>query len=82
MSWQNKAACVGQPLDLFYPGPGERCKIRKAKSICNSCSVKTECLSFTLKNEEASGRHGIYGGYTQGERDDLFGKVSYTESVS
>lgn len=81
MSWQNKAACVGMPLDLFFPGQGEKRKTNQAKAICKGCPVSQDCLSFTLKHEDPTSRHGIYGGLTQDERRRLFGTVP-VESVA
>ena len=80
MSWQNRAACVGKPLDLFFPGKGGSSanpsrKDKEAKAICKGCPVDQECLMFVLKNEAADPalRYGTYGGLTQGERKALFG---------
>ena len=77
MSWQKRAACAGQPLNLFFPGRGEAHKTKQAKAICMTCCVKDKCLDFTLENEDPTARHGIYGGMTQTERDEEFGTVPH-----
>ena len=66
IKWQERAKCVGQPVDLFFPGQGE--SSRPGKAICKGCPVTVQCLRFALQHEEPGCRHGIYGGLTGGER--------------
>ena len=36
------AACLGVPTERFFLSKGE--SSREAKEICNTCSVKADCL--------------------------------------
>ena len=63
LQWQDQAACLGMDPDLFFPERGA--STREAKSICNSCPVKVDCLEFALRNGE---KFGIWGGMSERER--------------
>lgn len=53
--------CAEIGTDLFFPEKNEdTVELRLAKSICNSCTHKTECLEWAIANEEI----GIWGGTT------------------
>jgi WhiB family redox-sensing transcriptional regulator len=85
-NWQREAACVGTDPEIFYPvsaqdAQGDRAKaqlalIKVAKTICNGdaeigrppCPVRLECLAYAMERHE---RHGIWGGMTHNERDQL-----------
>ena len=71
MSWQDLAACKGQPTNLFFPGSGQ--SDEKAKAICKGCPVRQECLNYSLKYESTRPRFGVYGGLTASDRNELFG---------
>lgn len=70
--WWNRAACAGQPLEIFFPETSGRAA-QKAKAFCKVCPVQTECLEDTLKAEDPSARHGVFGGMTNFERKKMFG---------
>lgn len=69
--WQAFAACAGAMGAAFYPPfRPERKTVRvgrenRAKAVCASCSVRTDCLAQALANNE---RFGIWGGLTGRER--------------
>jgi WhiB family redox-sensing transcriptional regulator len=63
--WMKKKNCFDEPVDTFYPAPGDVYKLRKAKSICKECEVRTECLNYALDTNE---RFGIWGGKSARER--------------
>jgi hypothetical protein len=69
MTWTDHAACKSMPLDLFFPGPGER--PTDAIAVCRACPVATDCLE-AAETEEASmllvDLRGIRGGLTAPER--------------
>jgi WhiB family redox-sensing transcriptional regulator len=45
----------------------------RAREICSSCSVRSECLEFQMQFEEVTGRRdGMWGGLSPKERDKLF----------
>lgn len=74
--WQAKAACRGPQAALFFPPPQFERKDEKidreirAKAICDTCSVKRECLDYALSIREPS---GIWGGLNEQERRRLLG---------
>lgn len=75
-AWQLRAACRGPESTWFYPpASGERREQRelreaKAKRMCASCPVRTECLEYALDIKEP---HGIWGGLNEHERIRLLG---------
>ena len=59
-AWRQKAACKGEPVDIWFPpvgGPSEELKI--AVSICSDCPVTKECKDYANKHDI---EHGIWGG--------------------
>ncbi len=78
MSWQDDAACIGTPVDMFFPSSGQR--YEQARRICDGCPVNTECLgaAFTEETRLERGvrREGMRGGYTPDERDYIAGTGS------
>ena len=72
--WQARAACHGQMGLAFYPPVRtERRSVKaareaRAKEICRSCPVRTDCLDHALSSDE---RYGIWGGMTENERKHL-----------
>ena len=62
----NDIACKDVDTNLFFSEL--KSKIEKAKTICNSCPVKSECLEFALNDGI---EFGIFGGATPHERKQL-----------
>ena len=72
LGWQDRAACRGAGLALFFTPEAEhpdtrRARERAAKAICAGCPVRFRCLMFRLS---AEGQHdgGIWGGADEHER--------------
>ena len=70
MSWQDRAACNGMDMRLFFgragePRPERENREAKAKAVCKSCPVRAQCLDDALRN---SIKHGIWGGLNEEER--------------
>lgn len=69
--WQASAACAGDMGAAFYPPVrAERKAVRigrerRAKAVCATCPVRSECLEHALTHDE---RYGIWGGLTRKER--------------
>jgi WhiB family redox-sensing transcriptional regulator len=61
--WQERANCLGVDPDLFFPERGASTK--EAKSVCNGCEVRMECLEYALRHGE---KFGIWGGMSERER--------------
>lgn len=72
--WQVRAACRGPQAVVFFPPSyverkEERLsREREAKSLCRTCSVRTDCLEYALRIKEP---HGIWGGLNESERKQV-----------
>lgn len=68
--WQDRAACRGQQVVLFFGPDGERqperdLRERKAKAVCEACPVRIECLNYAVGRPE---KYGTWGGLNEVER--------------
>jgi WhiB family transcriptional regulator, redox-sensing transcriptional regulator len=68
--WQNRAACRGAPLELFFGPDGERSAERNrresdALKLCAACPVQETCRRHAMVMPET---HGVWGGTTEAER--------------
>ncbi|MBM7824884.1 WhiB family redox-sensing transcriptional regulator [Arcanobacterium pluranimalium] len=63
LSWMEDALCAQTDPDIFYPEKGG--STAPATSVCNSCSVRAECLDYAVTNDI---RHGIWGGTSDNDR--------------
>jgi WhiB family transcriptional regulator, redox-sensing transcriptional regulator len=67
LGWMAHGACQRTDPELFFPigaGGASMGQISAAKAICQSCTVRTPCLSYGL----ATCQDGIWGGTTLEER--------------
>ena len=71
LEWQVDALCAQVDPEMFYPEKGG--STRDAKSICDRCTVRAECLEYALGHDE---RFGIWGGLSERERRRLKRSVS------
>ncbi len=63
--WVADAACRNaDPDELFVTGAAQK----RAKAVCMSCPVRTECLSDALDHRV---EFGVWGGMTERERRAL-----------
>lgn len=67
-AWMASAACKGQDLAEFYPGPGQPARGRR---WCRGCTVRLDCLDWVMAVEPTYGRHGLWGGLIPQEREDI-----------
>jgi WhiB family transcriptional regulator, redox-sensing transcriptional regulator len=75
MDWEERAACKGAPIELFFGSEGSprakkhsgrtKRQTEAAKKICSTCPVISECRSWAL---EARVPFGILAGMTERER--------------
>ena len=63
LAWQQHALCAQTDPEAFFPEKGG--STREAKSVCQACTVRAECLEYALANDE---RFGIWGGLSERER--------------
>src|SRR5437763_14637636 len=72
--WTSRAACKeSDPDELFVQGAAQN----RAKAICMSCVVRTECLADALDNRI---EFGVWGGMTERERRALLRRRPNVES--
>lgn len=64
--WQKDAVCAQTDPEAFFPDRGG--SSREAKKVCQSCTVREQCLQYALDNNE---RFGVWGGLTERERRRL-----------
>ena len=75
--WQIRAACRGPQAVVFFPPPHFERKDEKAerelraKGICESCTVRVDCLEYALRIREP---HGIWGGLNEAERKSILSR--------
>ena len=71
MSWRNRAACLDEDPELFFPvgntGPA-LLHIREAKAVCRRCDVVEQCLQVAI---DSSKDNGVFGGLSEDERRAL-----------
>jgi WhiB family redox-sensing transcriptional regulator len=50
LDWRHQARCAlpGVDPDLFYPDPGQRTKVARARRVCARCPVQQPCLAEAL----------------------------------
>lgn len=61
--WTKRALCAEVDPEIFFPQAGD--KTAYVKKICKACSVRVECLKYSLQNNE---RFGVWGGLTERDR--------------
>lgn len=68
MWWAERARCVGEDPELFFPvgtTPLARAQVRAAKAVCAVCDVRGECLEWSLDTFQDA---GVWGGLDEEER--------------
>lgn len=78
LSWQEQAECRDKDTEIFYLPfnsrmADKRKRIAEAKKICFSCSVREQCLQYSLENQEP---YGVWGGVSEDERRVLLRRRS------
>jgi WhiB family redox-sensing transcriptional regulator len=67
--WREAAACLEvQDEVTFFPDKEDLGGIVKAKAVCATCPVASECLSWAIETNQTE---GIWGGHTGKERRKL-----------
>ena len=71
MNWRDRAACIGENPELFFPdgntGSALR-QIEEAKAVCLRCQVSEICLRWALDSGQDA---GVWGGMSEDERRAL-----------
>lgn len=80
--WRTRSACRGRDTAQFFSAEGEpkltaQLRLARAKSVCTQCPVRPECATQALTARE---EHGVWGGFTSGERKHLLA-LGWTDLV-
>jgi WhiB family redox-sensing transcriptional regulator len=71
MDWRHRASCRDEDPELFHPvgnsGPA-LLQIAEAKTVCQRCPVRAQCLTEALGIRDCS---GVWGGLSEDERRAL-----------
>ncbi|MEU7832044.1 WhiB family transcriptional regulator [Nonomuraea sp. NPDC052129] len=65
IGWLRGGACRSSDPELFFPLAPSATQEARAKAVCATCQVLTECRSYALTAGESD---GIWGGLTPEER--------------
>lgn len=80
-NWRDQAVCIEVDPELFFPVGRSRPALEqtdRAKAVCNSCSVKQECLKWAMDNHE---KHGVWGGLSEYERRAIRGRRAARRAI-
>ena len=64
--WQDDAACIGMPLEMFFgsdDAPLTSLQAQAGRDLCVGCPVRRDCLLDALIAGERSGLRGGYLGH-------------------
>ena len=65
-NWNNEAFCKGRDTNIFLDPSREA----EARTYCNQCVVKDQCLSYALKKGNMIS--GFYGGFSDHDRNRAY----------
>ncbi len=68
-SWMARGNCRYEPPSTFFPSDGVG--VEAAKRLCETCSVKEQCLEYALENRID---HGVWGGTSERQRRRILKK--------
>lgn len=61
--WMRDALCAQADPEAWFPNPGEHSTA--AKTICDGCPIRQQCLDYARAEDI---RWGVWGGLTASER--------------
>ena len=70
MTWRNRAACLDESYEIFFPigNASSALQIEKAKAVCRRCEVAEACLNWAMEYGQDA---GVWGGLSEEERHAL-----------
>jgi len=71
MTWRNRAACLDEHPELFFPIGNTGLalvQIEEAKGVCGRCEVVETCLEWAMESGQDA---GVWGGVSEDERRAL-----------
>ena len=76
-SWMAIGKCKEMPPGLFFPSDGVG--VDRARRICRTCQVKSDCLEYALVQRID---HGVWGGTSERERKRILKVRRLTQNPS
>jgi WhiB family transcriptional regulator, redox-sensing transcriptional regulator len=71
MTWRDRAACLDEDPELFFPigntEPAFR-QIEEARAVCHRCEVMDTCLNWAMETRQEA---GVWGGQSAEQRQSL-----------
>jgi WhiB family redox-sensing transcriptional regulator len=64
-----RGTCRFEPPSTFFPSDGVG--VEAAKKLCETCTVKEQCLEYALENRID---HGVWGGTSERQRRRILKK--------
>jgi WhiB family transcriptional regulator, redox-sensing transcriptional regulator len=64
--WFRRAACREEGSAQFFPGKGQ--SLERARALCDTCVVRSECLDYALADADTV---GVWGGLSTRERAQI-----------
>lgn len=61
-AWRDKAACLTSDPEIFFPDPSDVDTALRAKGVCDTCPVISECRRFAIRTRQSD---GIWGGLSK-----------------
>jgi WhiB family redox-sensing transcriptional regulator len=80
--WWGLAACRDAEPEVFFPisaTAASRDTISRAKAVCASCPVQSQCLTYALRHRQ---EQGSWGGQTEDERRLLSRRLARSERAA
>lgn len=74
--WTELALCRDEELQEFFSNHGRAGYGPIKDRLCYKCPVGDICLWYAMSTEEPGHRHGLYGGMSPEERQELSKTVS------
>ncbi len=82
MTWVDRARCIGEDPELFFPMGAPRLvmlQTERAKAVCDGCPVRSDCLEWSLVTAQDA---GVWGGLDEEERREIRRRRRRTASLS
>lgn len=68
-AWARYAACLSADPEAFFAEFGDDPNLtKKAKAICRTCPVITECADYAIAASEI---YGVWGGLSPADRKEI-----------
>src|SRR5258708_32665512 len=80
--WWTLAACRNAEPELFFPisaTSASGATVERAKRVCESCPVQSQCLRYALRHRQ---EQGIWGGLTEDERRRMNRRMAPSERAA